>query len=230
MTSLKILCACGQQYTFNVEVRSDAAPVSVACPYCRRDGSAAVNQFLASIRHRPLPVKIVCPCGQKYSFEVRPRDGRMPAPVACPVCRRDGTEEANRIIATLLAADPRTLPPPGVNAVLNAVQSSLAPQLVDALKSAVVQELASQRRELLAAQQTAATELTELVRRLEAVQTPLLERLRAYETRIAELEKDLADQSKENRELLKLKIEMLRQQIETERGVNRMKLAPGFSN
>ena len=80
-----------------------------------------------------------------------------------------------------------------------------------------MQELASQRRELLAGQQQAAAELTELARRLEAVQTPMLERLRAYEQRIAELEKELSEQSKENRELLQLKIEMLRNQIETER-------------
>jgi len=106
--------------------------------------------------------------------------------------------------------------------VLTAVESSLAPHLVDALKTAVVQELAAQRRALLAAQQTAAAELTDLARRLEAVQTPLLERLRAYEQRIAELEKDLADQSKENRELLKLKIALLREQVEAERTRSRI--------
>ena len=221
MISLKIICACGQSYTCEVRPQADQN-MSAACPVCRRDGSAAVNHFLASIRHRPLPVKILCACGQKYAFEVQPRDGRMPAPVACPVCKRDGTEEANRIIASLLAADPRTLPPPGVTSVLNAVQSSLAPHLVDALKHAVVKELATQRRELLAAQQAAAAELTELARRLEAVQTPMLERLRAYEARIGELERDLADQSKENRELLKLKIDLLREKIETERTASRI--------
>ena len=221
MTSLTIICTCGQKYSCEVQPHADRPP-PVACPACQRDGSAAVNQFLASIRHRPLPVKIICVCGQKYSFEVRPVDGRMPAPVACPVCNCDGTEEANRIISMLLAADPRTLPPPAVNAVLASVQASLAPHLVDALKSAVVQELAAQRRELLAAQQTAAAELTELAQRLEAVQTPMLERLRAYEQRIGELEKDLADQSKENRELLKLKIDLLREKIETERSASRI--------
>ena len=170
----------------------------------------------------PIPIKIFCVCGQKYAFEVHPHAGRMPVPVACPVCQRDGTEEANHIIARVLNGQTRPLPPPSVNALLNSVQSSLAPQLVDALKDAVVQELAAQRRELLAAQQAAAAELTELARRLESVQTPLLERLRAYEQRIAELEKDLADQSKENRELLKLKIELLRDQIETERTRSRV--------
>jgi hypothetical protein len=216
MISLKVNCACGRQYACEVNPHHDG-PVPVACPYCQRDGSAAVTQFLAQIRHRTIPVKVVCVCGQKYAFEVQPRDGRMPAPVACPVCKRDGTAEANRIIASLLAADPRTLPPPSVNAALNAVQSTLAPHLVDALKQAVVKELAAQRRELLAAQQAATAELTELAQRLEAVQTPLLERLHAYEQRVGELERELADQTKENRELLKLKIDMLREKIESER-------------
>ena len=169
-----------------------------------------------------IPVKIYCACGQKYSFEVQPVDGRMPVPIACPVCKRDGTDDANYFIARILKGKTQPLPPPAVNTLLNSVQSSLAPHLVDALKDAVVQELAAQRRELLAGQQAAAAELTELARRLEAVQTPMLERLRAYESRVSELEKDLADQSKENRELLKLKIDLLREKIETERTANRI--------
>lgn len=169
-----------------------------------------------------IPVKIFCQCGQKYAFDVQPVEGKMPSRVACPACKRDGTDEANRVITKILNGKTQPLPPPRVNSLLNSVQSNLAPQIVDALKDAVVQELAAQRKELLAAQQSAAAELTELARRLEAVQTPMLERLRAYENRIAELEKELSQQSKENRELLKLKIEMLRQQIETERGASRV--------
>jgi soluble lytic murein transglycosylase-like protein len=146
----------------------------------------------------------------------------MPVPVACPVCHRDGTEEANRIIARALNSHTRQLPPASVNALIDSVQASLAPHLVDALKSAVVQELAAQRRELLAAQQAAAAELTELARRLESVQTPLFDRLRAYEQRIAELETELGEQTKENRELLKLKIDLLREQVEAERTRSRV--------
>ncbi|HEY2330061.1 MAG TPA: hypothetical protein VGI63_09650 [Verrucomicrobiae bacterium] len=221
MISLTINCICGRQYACEVQPHDDQ-PAPVACPTCYRDGTPAVKQFLAGIRHRSIPVKIVCACGQKYSFDVQPVDGRMPTPVFCPICHHEGTAEANRIIASLLAADPRTLPPPSVNAVLNSVQSSLAPHLVNALKDAVVKELAAQRRELLAAQQTAAAELTELAHRLEAVQTPLLERLNAYEQRVQELEKELNEQSKENRELLKLKIDLLREKIESERSASRI--------
>ncbi len=167
-----------------------------------------------------IPVKIFCACGQKYAFEVEPVNGAMPVAVNCPVCQRDGTESANQHLAKILKGKTQPLPPPSVNTLLNSVQSSLAPHLVEALKDAVVQELAAQRRELLAGQQAAA-ELTELARRLEAVQTPMLERLRTYEERIGELERDLADQSKENRELLKLKIGMLREKIEAERTASR---------
>jgi hypothetical protein len=164
-----------------------------------------------------IPVKIFCACGQKYSFEVQPHNGWMPVPVFCPVCGRDGTPDANQFIAKILHKKTQPLPPPSVNSLLNAAQSSLAPHLVDALKDAVVQELAAQRRELLGTQQTAAAELTELARRLEAVQMPMFERLRAYEQRISELEKELGEQSKENRELLKLKIEMVRSHLASER-------------
>ena len=109
-------------------------------------------------------------------------------------------------------------PPASVNDILKTAPPNIAPQFVDALKEAVVTELATQRRDLLFAQQAAAAEIADLARRLETAQAPLLERLRAYEQRITELELELADQSKQNRELLQLKIEMLKQQIQSERG------------
>jgi len=164
-----------------------------------------------------IPIKIICQCGQKYAFDVQPVDGRMPVSVNCPACGRDGTVAANESIRKMLHGKTQPVPPASVAAVLKAVQPNLESHLVEALKDAVVQELASQRRALLAGQQQAAAELTELARRLEAVQTPMLERLRAYEQRIAELEKELGEQTKENRELLKLKIDLLREQIEKER-------------
>ena len=47
-------------------------------------------------------IKIICGCGQKYSFDVYPFNGRMPAPVQCPVCGMDGTAAANEIMARTL--------------------------------------------------------------------------------------------------------------------------------
>ena len=103
-----------------------------------------------------------------------------------------------------------------------AVQPEFAPHLARAIKEALVQELAAQRSELIQAQRTAALEIAGLVQRLDELQTPLQERLRAYETRIQELEKELTARNEENRELLKLKIEMIRRQIEAERAAPRL--------
>jgi outer membrane protein assembly factor BamB len=46
-----------------------------------------------------MTIKIQCPCGSKYSFEVDPVEGRMPFAVHCPTCQAEGTETANQLIA-----------------------------------------------------------------------------------------------------------------------------------
>ena len=94
-------------------------------------------------------------------------------------------------------------------------RASLAPYLAQVLKEALVQELAVQRKDLLQAQQIAATEIAQLTQHLDEVRAPIQERLRSYEARIQELEQELAARTEENRELLKLKIEMMRRQIES---------------
>lgn len=104
---------------------------------------------------------------------------------------------------------------PAPNQVM--LPANLAPQLTAILKEAVVQGLAAQRNELLQAQHAAAAEIAELVTRLDKLQAPLQERLQIYEVRIAELQKELSQRSEENRELLKLKIDMIRSQLDTER-------------
>jgi hypothetical protein len=46
-----------------------------------------------------MTIKVQCPCGAKYSFDVEPVEGRMPFAVTCPVCNADGTELANQLIS-----------------------------------------------------------------------------------------------------------------------------------
>ena len=170
-----------------------------------------------------IPIKIICGCGQKYAFDVSPVNGKMPAPIQCPGCGADGTAVADAIIGLALGVRPASNHPTRQNAEqLVATRDALAPLLAQAVKEAVVQELAAQRRELLRAQENAAMELVAMIRRLDSLQAPLQERMRACESRIQELEKDLAARAEENHELLKLKIEMLRRQLETERVRNRM--------
>ena len=56
-------------------------------------------------------VKIECPCGQHYAFDVEPVNQRMPTPVACPTCGADGTAAANEQLGQQIIIPPKaTLP------------------------------------------------------------------------------------------------------------------------
>ena len=93
------------------------------------------------------------------------------------------------------------------------VRARLAPHLAQLLTDRLFQKLLSQRAGMLNAQQLATAEMAELEARLEKLHAPLQERLRAYEQRIGELEKELSQKGEENRELIKLKIELIRNQL-----------------
>jgi hypothetical protein len=101
-----------------------------------------------------------------------------------------------------------------------AVKDNLTPQVAQAVREAVQQELAMQRRELLIAQQAAANEIAALVQRLDELQMPMQERLHTYESRIQELEKELHLRHEENRELLRIKIDMITRQLAAERAAS----------
>jgi len=51
-----------------------------------------------------MKIKVQCPCGTRFEFEVEPVNGRMPVSINCPVCNADATELANAIIAQQSAA------------------------------------------------------------------------------------------------------------------------------
>lgn len=72
------------------------------------------------------------------------------------------------------------------------------------------------RDELLSAQQKAEAEMRELEQRLEQLHTPLQERIKAYEKRIEELERDLAAKGEENRKLIGAGISVAKQQLISE--------------
>ncbi len=51
-----------------------------------------------------MKIKVYCPCGARFEFEVEPVHERMPVPISCPTCGADATELANEIIRQQLAA------------------------------------------------------------------------------------------------------------------------------
>jgi hypothetical protein len=104
------------------------------------------------------------------------------------------------------------------------LQTSLAPQILQVVRQAFVHELSGQRRDLLMAQQIAASEVVALVQRMDALQVAMQDRLRAYESKIQQLEADLIARKEENRQLIRLKIQMLRHQVDLETTPQRAEL------
>ena len=65
-------------------------------------------------------------------------------------------------------------------------------------------------------QQQAMQSLIEMESRLAALQAPMQDRIRAYETRITELEKDISAQGAEMRELTRTILQLMRKKLEEE--------------
>jgi len=61
-----------------------------------------------------MEIKIQCPCGTHYSFDVEPVNGQMPVRIQCPACGTDGTDLANEVIRQQLVAAEAAAPPPPV--------------------------------------------------------------------------------------------------------------------
>lgn len=74
-----------------------------------------------------MEVKVFCPCGAKYKFDVEPVNGRLPGPVFCPKCNAEGTAAANAILAQSQAAHPVAQPAPPAMAPLAPQGSGAAP-------------------------------------------------------------------------------------------------------
>ena len=96
------------------------------------------------------------------------------------------------------------------------LREKLMPELTEFVKQSLVQGLAAQRDALLAMQQQALQTLLEMETRLAGLHAPMQERIRAYETRIAELEKEISQQGTEMRELTRAILQLMRQKLDTE--------------
>jgi len=84
-------------------------------------------------------------------------------------------------------------------------------------KQSLVQGLYEQRNALLETQKQAQQALIEMEQRLAALHLPQQERIRAYERRIAELEKELETRGEEVRELTQATLLLVRRKLEEEK-------------
>jgi len=97
------------------------------------------------------------------------------------------------------------------------LREKMIPELAEFAKQSLVQGLYAQRNVLLETQRKAHLALAELESRLNTLQAPLHERIRAYEKRIAELEKEVETQGEEMRELSRATLTLVRKKLEEER-------------
>jgi hypothetical protein len=103
-----------------------------------------------------------------------------------------------------------------VQKLTHALQIRLAPHLARWLAHKWVQQVISNRKQLLEVQRQAEAEIAALETRLAEMQAPLQERLRAYENRIIELEEQLLLKDQQNRELIEMTIATARLKLEKE--------------
>lgn len=97
------------------------------------------------------------------------------------------------------------------------LRDKMASELAEFAKQSLVQGLYSQRSKLLETQQKAQAELAELEARLASLHLPLQERIRAYETRIAELEKQLETRDEEMHNMIHATLLLVRDRLEEEK-------------
>lgn len=98
------------------------------------------------------------------------------------------------------------------------LREKMIPELTEFAKQSLVQGLVTQRNILLETQRKAQQALLELESRMSVLQTPLQERIRVYENRIAELEQAVQTQSEEVRELTRATLSLVRTKLAEERG------------
>jgi len=126
-------------------------------------------------------------------------------------------EETGAIVVSCPACDETIVVPqvmPGAAMPASNAREWLLPHIARLLKDKLVSKLLSHRSHLLDTQEKAAADVAELEERLAKLHAPLQDRLRAYEQRIYELEKELAQKGEENRELIKAKIQLTKEHLE----------------
>lgn len=134
-------------------------------------------------------------CEQKIAVD----DHAANAEIFCPNCNghlivppRSSAEFRQTLPVPVAAASLVVLPPVGEPLNPEQLRSALLPHLAEQLTNRLVQELVTQRRQLLATQETAADRITEFEQRVARLQRLFEQRQAGYEMRIAELERELA--------------------------------------
>jgi hypothetical protein len=102
MTEIKVHCACGQKFKFDVEPVGGKVPFAVNCPACGADGTAAANailaqQLLSTTAPRPVTATAAAPPLPRAPRPI-PAPRVVPAKATAPTDISLATEEALRAV------------------------------------------------------------------------------------------------------------------------------------
>jgi flagellar biosynthesis/type III secretory pathway chaperone len=96
------------------------------------------------------------------------------------------------------------------------MRASLIPHLARMMMNRLVQALFAQRESLIDTQAEATRRMAELEERIGRAQTNVEVKFAAYESRIAELESQLAVKEEENRELMRTNFQLAKKALEVD--------------
>jgi hypothetical protein len=125
------------------------------------------------------------------------------------------TKRRHAAMLALQIAPPETVSDP-------ALRAQIVARLTRLLGETFVKRLFADRKHLLEAQSKTAAETEQIEQRIDSIQSQVEQRYRAYEQRIAKLEVELAAAEDENRELIRAKIVLAKQELEAERAKSRV--------
>jgi hypothetical protein len=109
MIELKVVCDCGQKYKFDVEPVNGQMPFTVACPICKRDGTAKANELLQQLAaFKPVATPLVA--------------APVPGLIAPPPASAPGRLRMNAPASTEAPADP--VETPALSAPVSALRAA----------------------------------------------------------------------------------------------------------
>lgn len=167
-------------------------------------------------------------CGQKLAVS----DDGINAVIACTNCK-ESIVVPPYSISEFFPSEPRRQPVASNVAPLELIQpvhervenntramvrGALIPHLARMMMNRLVQALFAQRESLIDTQAEAARRMDELEQRISRAQTNVEKKIALYESRIAELENQLATKEEENRELMRTNFQLAKKALEMEGG------------
>jgi hypothetical protein len=153
MIELKVHCDCGQKYKFDVEPVNGQMPFTVACPVCKRDGTAKANAMLQQMAvFRPIEPKPATASAPPPVPPAVPITSFAPPPTGAPRLRINVAASESHAAPAAPPPMAAAVPPPAAPRTIGAIprpdaakapddpekKSSFAMGLVGALIGAAV--------------------------------------------------------------------------------------------